>query len=54
MSTEDDIYDLTFSDVKINKKLEKDIFKVESPPDFSQNIHPLDTSNPEDAKSVKP
>ncbi len=40
-STQGDIYDIAFIDVKINKKFEKSVFTVETPADFRKNIEPL-------------
>ncbi len=40
-STQGDRYDIAFSDVQINKKLEKSVFTVETPADFCKNIEPL-------------
>ena len=36
-SNETDIFEISFSDIKINKKLKLNIFKVEKPQDFSEN-----------------
>ncbi|MBW8034636.1 MAG: hypothetical protein FVQ79_02970 [Planctomycetes bacterium] len=41
-STEGDIYDIILTDAKINKKLPKGIFKVETLKDFSETITPLE------------
>ena len=43
-STGGDIYDITLINANINKKLPKGIFKLETPKDFSENIHPLKDS----------
>ena len=40
-STEEDIYDIRFADIKVNKKLKKSVFKVETPQHFSKNVNPL-------------
>jgi outer membrane lipoprotein-sorting protein len=40
-----DLYDITFSDVQTNKKLENSVFTVETPADFRKNIEPLKDPN---------
>ncbi len=39
--TQDDINDIRFSGTKINKKLKKAVFTIETPAHFSKNIEPL-------------
>lgn len=39
-----DLYDIKFSDIQINKKLEKSVFTVETPADFRKNVEPLKDS----------
>ncbi|AQT68560.1 Outer membrane lipoprotein-sorting protein [Anaerohalosphaera lusitana] len=41
VSVEDDIYDITLLDAKVNKKIENSIFSVEHPSSFSKNREPL-------------
>ena len=41
LSTQDDIYDIRFFDIKTNKKIEKRTFTVETPVHFRKNIEPL-------------
>ncbi|MBN1126064.1 MAG: hypothetical protein JXA82_13735 [Sedimentisphaerales bacterium] len=41
-STEGDIYDISFLEPKLNKKLPNGVFAVEPPNDFSKNKHPLE------------
>ena len=36
-SSETDIFEISFSDIKINKKLKSSVFKVKKPQDFSEN-----------------
>lgn len=43
-STQGDIYDVRFFDVKINKKLQNDVFTVESPPGFRENREALEST----------
>jgi len=40
-STQGDFYDLKWTGIKINKKLENDVFTVETPDYFRKNTHPL-------------
>ena len=40
-ANEGDIYDIQFLESKVNKKLKKCIFKVETPEHFSKNVKPL-------------
>ncbi|HOK95114.1 MAG TPA: hypothetical protein PK052_03605 [Anaerohalosphaeraceae bacterium] len=39
-----DLYDISFSDIEINKKLEKSVFTIETPADFRKNVEPLKNS----------
>jgi hypothetical protein len=41
ISTNDDIYDIFLLDIKANKILKNNVFKLETPTDFSKNIKPL-------------
>ncbi len=41
ISTEEDIYDIKFTQIKTNKKLPEGVFKVETSDDFSKNVIPL-------------
>lgn len=41
-SDETDIFEISFSDIKINKKIKSNIFKVEKPRGFSQNRNVLE------------
>lgn len=41
-STEGDIYDISFLEPRLNKKMPNGIFAVEPPDDFSKNTHPLE------------
>lgn len=43
-STQGDIYDVRFFDVKINKKLKTGVFTIETPTDFRQNVEPLEST----------
>ena len=40
-STQGDFYDLRWTDIKINKKLENAVFTIETPAHFRKNTHPL-------------
>lgn len=40
-SKEGDIYDINLLDAKINKKIKDSVFKLETPPDFRENIQRL-------------
>ena len=40
-STEGDTYDIRLFDSKINKKIKDGVFKLETPDNFKENIHPL-------------
>lgn len=40
-STQGDFYDLKWTDIKINKKLENAVFTIETPAHFRKNTHPL-------------
>ena len=41
-SSQGDIYDIKFTELKINKKLEKAVFTIETPPDFRKNTEQLE------------
>ncbi len=41
LSTQDDIYDIRFSTIQINKKMEKQTFTIETPTHFRKNREPL-------------
>lgn len=41
VSTQEDFYDLKWTHVEINKKLENGVFTIETPAHFSKNTHPL-------------
>ena len=41
-SSQGDIYDIEFIELKINKKLEKAVFTIETPPDFRKNTEQLE------------
>ena len=41
-SSQGDIYDIEFTELKINKKLEKGVFTIETPPDFRKNTEQLE------------
>ena len=41
-SSQGDIYDIEFTELKINKKLEKAVFTIETPPDFRKNTEQLE------------
>jgi outer membrane lipoprotein-sorting protein len=45
-SPEGDIYDISFLEPVMNKKIEKAIFTIEIPAHFTQNKHPLDEEAP--------
>ena len=44
-STQGDFYDLKWTDIKINKKLENNVFTVETPAYFRKNTHLLNDQN---------
>ena len=48
-STQGDVYDITFLEPKLNKKLPGTIFAIEVPADFRQNDHPLEPPTPQPA-----
>ena len=41
-SSQGDIYDIEFTELKINKKLKKAVFTIETPPDFRKNTEQLE------------
>lgn len=41
-SSQGDIYDIQFSELKVNKKLKNSVFTIETPPDFRKNIETLE------------
>jgi outer membrane lipoprotein-sorting protein len=46
VSTEGNIYQLTFLDAKVNEKIDKEIFEFKIPEDFDKEIIPLKQLNP--------
>ena len=41
-SSQGDIYDIQFTEFKINKKLKNAVFTIETPPDFRKNVERLE------------
>jgi hypothetical protein len=49
-SSQGDIYDIKFTELKVNKKLKKAVFSIETPPNFRENVEPLKAVEHKDIK----
>lgn len=49
-SSQGDIYDIKFTELKVNKKLKKAVFSIETPPNFRENVEPLKVVEHKDIK----